>query len=331
MAGWDLNHGVITKKVKSNEEFWGIINNIFSSKSKNTSTYKFCFLKAILDNLFVCDNEYVLEFEQIFKTMSEIYWNLIFHHELKQNTPSIKQEKSKIESIIIQLVDEYNVLPYTTYELLDDKIKEIFTKKATSALSQYVVGALYEDAQGALYAFSKKEKKVILSASAYNYLVKYKFIIEKLNYYEWLRFLEKINPQEKAFAIGKKLDESTRRMNLIKYREFLLYDYKQTNCFYCHKDLLINSVNVDHFVPWSFFKRDQLWNFVLACKKCNQSKTDKMPSEYFLENIKNRNEKIIDSLCKNYLVVNDFANYSGKRIEIVYNSAIVNGFNRMWK
>ncbi len=43
----------------------------------------------------------------------------------------------------------------------------------------------------------------------------------------------------------------------------------ENKCFYCGKPVIKKTVEVDHFIPWSFMKDDQIWNFVLACPECN--------------------------------------------------------------
>ena len=46
-------------------------------------------------------------------------------------------------------------------------------------------------------------------------------MLEKVNYFEWSRFLEKVNSEELTQAISTKLDESTLRSDLSMYRQIL--------------------------------------------------------------------------------------------------------------
>lgn len=50
-AGWALKEYEINNDFHSEDELWGAVNNVLSPRSKNTTSYKFCFLKAILDNI----------------------------------------------------------------------------------------------------------------------------------------------------------------------------------------------------------------------------------------------------------------------------------------
>ena len=83
---------------------------------------------------------------------------------------------------------------------------------------------------------------------------------------------------------------------------------------------------MDHFIPWSFIKDDQLWNFVLACPKCNESKKDKLPDEMFLERIIRRNDK--ERLLK-YTQL--FANYRSRNMRQIYVWAMANGYQEIWR
>jgi hypothetical protein len=44
-------------------------------------------------------------------------------------------------------------------------------------------------------------------------------------------------------------------------------------CFYCKTRLTAKS-HIDHFIPWSKYPNDAIENLVLACERCNSSKTD---------------------------------------------------------
>lgn len=86
MAGFDLKEGMYEVQNVSEDELWSAFARLFSSKSRNTSSYKFGFLKAILDNLYNVDVDLKLSFDQLFSKFSEIYWNLILKHGLQRCT-----------------------------------------------------------------------------------------------------------------------------------------------------------------------------------------------------------------------------------------------------
>ena len=109
-------------------------------------------------------------------------------------------------------------------------------------------------------------------------------MLEKVNYFEWSRFLEKVNSEELTQAISTKLDESTLRSDLSMYRQILYEEFECHTCFYCGKSLK-SKIHVDHFIPWSFVKEDRLYNFVLACPHCNTQKNNKLAPKKFIHDI----------------------------------------------
>ena len=73
MAGYELAEGRYENRTLSDNEMWSAFSNLFSSHSKNSSSYKFGFLKAILDNLYNVDQNLTLTFDQLFGTFTEVH------------------------------------------------------------------------------------------------------------------------------------------------------------------------------------------------------------------------------------------------------------------
>ena len=80
MAGFDLMEGTYEARDTSDDELWSAFACLFSSKSKNTSSYKYGFLKAIIENLYNVDADLKLSFV-IFTISIYIrpHFPLIFH------------------------------------------------------------------------------------------------------------------------------------------------------------------------------------------------------------------------------------------------------------
>ncbi|NLX77533.1 MAG: hypothetical protein GXZ01_09250 [Clostridiaceae bacterium] len=51
MEGWKLRRGEWTKECLSEDEIWAKFNHIFSTKSANRTSYKYCFIKSLLENI----------------------------------------------------------------------------------------------------------------------------------------------------------------------------------------------------------------------------------------------------------------------------------------
>ena len=52
------------------------------------------------------------------------------------------------------------------------------------------------------------------------------------------------------------------------------------------------STTVDHVIPWSFLLEDDLWDLVLACYRCNSTKSDWLPDHAFIEKLLLRNREL---------------------------------------
>ena len=160
---------------------------------------------------------------------------------------------------------------------------------------KYVLGALYGDFGGKLYGFDQNGNFITLSQSAYEFLLKYKIELEKLNYYAWAKFLEKINEENVLFHLLSKLELSLpERTPLEIYRNILFSEFEECNCFYCGKKIGAK-IHVDHFIPWSFVKEDKLWNFVLSCPECNIKKSNILPPQNTITRILERNRIILNA------------------------------------
>lgn len=211
-----------------------------------------------------------------------------------------------------------------------DDIKENVVSKISNECSKYVVGAFFEDTNRSFYNFSRKNKTIELQSNVIEYLIKYKNILSKLNYFEWIKFLEKTNDDKNIILLAEKLDSSTKRGNLSFYKDFLYDLYKKKECFYCGKNLENRKIEMDHFIPWAYLKDDKQWNMVMACRECNNAKRDKLPDIKFIEKLVKQNENIMNSTHYKY-VEKQYEGYNKEKIVKIYNSAMFNGFNEYWR
>jgi 5-methylcytosine-specific restriction endonuclease McrA len=69
-----------------------------------------------------------------------------------------------------------------------------------------------------------------------------------------------------------------------------------TRCFYCGRG--VAEVDVDHFVPFSLYPRDQVHNLVLTHPACNRSKSDTLAAKPHLERWLERLEIKSDALSE---------------------------------
>lgn len=323
-AGYNLKYGEYKRGNLSDDEMWSAFAYLFSSKSVNDTSYKFGFLKSILDNLYNVDEHLSLTFDQLFSKFTEVYWNLVLKYNIRQKKPGKENRSTALERVLYEAKDKYQLVDGIPYESLSFVMMNDINKKVKNKCKENVVGALYADLQELFYSFSKAEERITFNPQMYEFVCKHKVAIEKINYYEWARFLEKVNEDDAMNHLLSKIDESTKRNSLKYYRDILFKEFED-KCFYCNKKVTVKSVEVDHFIPWSFIKDDNLWNFVLACPACNNSKRDKLADNKFLDLLISRNQTI---LVESHA---DMKNYTADKLHKIYEFAQGNGYNKWEK
>lgn len=325
MAGYNLKEGQYEARSVSDDELWSAISVVFTNKSRNDTSYKFGFLKSIIDNLYNVDSDLKLTFDQLFSKFGEIYWNLVLKYGLRQKAATYDNRETSLERVLHAAVNKYGINEPIPYESLTPEMMIDISHQIKVKCKENVVGALYEDTKRLFYSFSKKGEWIQINPEMYSFICKHKVIIEKLNYYEWAKFLEKVNEESSATKLLNKIDESSKRNNLSKYRSILYDEFESKNCFYCGKSLKTDQIHVDHFIPWSFVKDDNLWNMVLSCPQCNIKKRDRLPDLLFLNRIIERNHSLLIETHESQM-----HNYGDQKIIKIYEWAKYNGYDNVW-
>lgn len=296
MAGWDLKKGELRFIPVCDDQLWARFNFVFSEASAKRNSYKFGLIKSILDNLLNCtivNDQFVLFYHDIFAKFTENYWNLVLKYHLRQMRPDGKSQYSKIEYILLQAQADFQIPEQIPFDSLDDALKETIITQVQRECKKYVIGALYSDLEGIVYGFDLKQDYLVLHPAAYPFLMKYKMELERLNYYAWAKFLETVNDDAMLVRLLDKLELALpQRKNLDIYRQVLYQEFEEQYCFYCGKKLT-GASHVDHFIPWSFVKEDKLWNFVMSCPSCNSKKSNKLPTQTFVEKLEARNDHAV--------------------------------------
>lgn len=193
MAGFDLKEGMFEDREVSEDELWSAIACVFTSKSKNDASYKFGFLKSILDNLKNVDKDLILTFDQLFTRFAELYWNLILEYNIRQKAITRDNRKSAIERVLLEAKDKYVVDDIRSFDCYPQSVRTDVAYQVKMKCKTYVVGALFEDTKRLFYSFSKKGEWIKINPRMYNFVCERREEIEKLNNYEWAHFLGRIN------------------------------------------------------------------------------------------------------------------------------------------
>lgn len=336
MPGWNLKEGTLVETNVSDDEFWSLFNYVFSDTCKKTNTYKFGLIKTICDQIYDINNTedgLFISYDKLFLKFTENYWNLVNKYKLKQMIYNGKSEFSQIELIIKRTIKNNGILENIEFQSLCDEDRKRITRDVTLQCKKCVIGALYNDFDGKLYAFNLRGEGIFLSKNAYCFISKYKMEIEKLNYYAWARFLEKINEDDALIRVLEKLDLATpRRKDLSMYRNILYLEFQEDRCFYCGKKLLDKSIHVDHFIPWTFVKNDNLWNFVLACPRCNLKKSGNLVNRNYVVKIERRNSFVLNEIVLKPAIRIEFDGYYNGLLDRMWNYAKMGGIKECnWK
>ena len=118
MPGWNLREGILVTENVSDDEYWSLLNYVFSDACRKTNTYKFGLIKSIYDQIYDMYDEgtgYYISYEKLFAKFAENYWNLVNRYKLRQMSYNGKSEYSKIELILKEAVEKYESACHPTY------------------------------------------------------------------------------------------------------------------------------------------------------------------------------------------------------------------------
>lgn len=321
---WDLKAGEMKEAYVTDEEIWMILNHFFY-QSNATTTYKYGFFKALLENLYEVNDKLELHYDKIFYSFTKTYWNLVIHHSLWQSNS--KSQKSKIQSILEHYQVKYAIPSDFLFDQLSSEIQLQILRDIKNNGKKYVIGALYGDLDAQIYTFNLKKEYLQFNPVMYHFFQRFHKIITNILNFALAKFLEKYNEVPQVDYLLTKVECISKRSSLKEFYEILIAFDKQ-QCFYCSKQLTqgARTTHVDHFIPWSYIQTDQLWNLVLACQTCNTSKSNKLADVDFLYLVLERNDGIIGlPQLKPY-----FDAYHPNKLQSLYDFSQVNGFKGRW-
>jgi hypothetical protein len=113
-----------------------------------------------------------------------------------------------------------------------------------------------------------------------------------------------------------------------------LMDIQSGKCFYDESHAMV-SPEVDHVLPWTFVAEDRTWNLVLACRKCNNEKRDRLAGADALDRLCLRNKQISSGqIHSGPRFFRHFAEWHSRdlssHIRGLYDQAVADGFPN-WK
>jgi len=278
---------------------------------RNSSTYKFAFARFLVE---YCNEESSqrVEFSTVALYFLRFYWPQICKTKLKHSPKYLKQDGTEKFIEIVGIIENefkesWYPKPLTYYEETEkQKIKNCVNEiagdngcfndvvwrfqkinnKETEIFYEYKVkpGWIDPNRKDTDLAFGINLKPDAMKWIKSNY-----FLLRSLVFFEWTRFLEKYNrnvPLIIPKLEGSKIPRNTTYANKAKLELEKFYN----KCFYCTEDLTSENTHLEHVIPFDYIADDNIWNYTLACQKCNCKKLGALPTEEFLdeqiENIK---------------------------------------------
>ena len=121
------------------------------------------------------------------------------------------------------------------------------------------------------------------------FLIEYPKLIDYVAISGWVRFTEQFTSAPK---LHDKIEGTKVQRGAVSQWRSALVEMQNGKCFYDETHEM-SSPEVNHVLPWSFVLEDKTWNLVLACRKCNNAKRDRLTDVGALELLCSRNEKIL--------------------------------------
>jgi hypothetical protein len=321
-----LQVGEMKADYLTDKEIWGHFNYIFSSKSKNSTTYKFVLIKSLLENLYNVNDMLELSYSSLFASFAKIYWNLVIHHNLNQI--NMTDKRAEVQNILIEVQSKYQIPNTLVFDKLSHELQVEIITKVKRKCKLNVMGALYGDTSCTIYDFDNRNEQLKLNSTFYSFMQRFQRVLNYLTNYHLALFLEKFNEQGDTTHLLLKVENVSKRSSLDQFYQ-VLSSFYNGKCFYCGKAIKKDTSHVDHFIPWSFVQADQLWNLVIACSVCNLSKSDKLASKLFLDTVIERNESLIT--LPELRRREDMQVYTSNKLKDLYHYSFENGFTDIWK
>jgi HNH endonuclease len=262
---------------------------------QKTNSYKFALWRALAHLAPTKSRISKLDFSPLFV---EYYWPLEVKYHLRQG---IDPDKDPIVMRRIRELLASGLIaqgePHRDFQKRNGKeYEKLIAKVAAEAFDDVI--PRFHVVRGAaidpkLFTFTGKigaaGSTIELTAESRQFLINYRKLVEYVAVSGWVRFTEDFTSAPKLHdKIG---GTNTQRRAVSQWRKSLM-EIQSGKCFYDESHEML-SPEVDHVLPWSFVLEDKTWNLVLACRKCNNDKRDRLTDTDALQRLCGRNERII--------------------------------------
>jgi hypothetical protein len=276
------------------------LNRVFVN---TTNSYKYYWWLSIIE-LFSLKEKKEISFDEIiFKTISKLWYPVNYY---KLSFGKTDQCSAYIKEIKERYLLDDDLSEHELYEFLIVNKDSVLLSKITSELTKYVpyrfirpwfsqetrglkdsrVNSKILEIQNetAPYSIDVGSNKIAINDSWVQWLRMNHTLTKAHVLFNLVGYLEKKNPN--VPSLSKKLEKpETRNLtSASKYwRNFVLSNPGQVDVFGKKPLGTLEKFSLDHFMPWSFFTHDLLWNLHPVEKKVNSSKNNLIPDRSYLK------------------------------------------------
>ena len=249
-----------------------------------TATYKFALLASLADLSVELgeDSDVVLSIptQGVAEKFVEYYWGHVRPYASASTTGILRQNTGSPAKILTLVLEAQTMLGSSlplakrnrkSWTQLVRRVETVV--KAQPLWKLQTVGA---EKLRFLYGPSDSDDFIrLLPGVAYCFREFYS-LVQDLVRGAWLRNVRSLN----GSLLGESIDLrdllfGSERGSIAASRSVLM-ELQESRCFYCESRIM-DSSDVDHFIPWSRYPVDLAHNFVLADRKCNSAKKDRVP------------------------------------------------------
>jgi len=288
------------------------LNNLqrLLAEGQFTATYKFALILALAD---ICvekgqDDEaaFVVPTSKVAEKFIHYYWRQIRPFAGGQSEPFLLRQNTSQPPAVIRELQELSVRGiHSITELrqsakawsgLVGKVRKIICAMPLGKLQTVgnsSMAFLYDDSSA---KSGRIVESVELKPGVMFCLRKFHALITDLVRGAWVRYVRRYNADRLGAPMD--LDEflfGSERAPLQIYVP-ILREIQDSRCFYCEREMTLDKVHVDHFIPWSRYPIDLAHNFVLSHASCNSAKADHLAAVIHMENWIARNNMAADYL-----------------------------------
>jgi 5-methylcytosine-specific restriction endonuclease McrA len=271
-------------------DFLTKVQRLFN-ESDFSSTYKYALLISLADLAIELgrddDSELELSNRQIAERFIELYWQQSSPYKTsKANDSGVLFQNHGTQAAIIKAIQAFrdeNNFNSPNAAKHSKEYKKLVTA-VTRTVTNHPINFLQNVGGGPLpFLYDRNTSSITLKTGVAYCLRRFQPLIQQLARSRWTDYIKK--NAKNISILGEKDDlnsflfETSRKTLALVCKELkVLYGCK---CFYCNKATA--ELEVDHFIPFSLYPRDLMHNFVLACPKCNRSKSDSLAAKVHLD------------------------------------------------